>query len=345
MNSQAQSLSPVQTQNDAPSRAQIFTMPEAYRHGKEAKLVEPKIASKTPVVVTPSPPTSPLPPRPTLHSVKKSSSTSKALLIAGVLVVIALGVGGILLWRSAQPKSVALSPTVQTQSQTQTPPPAATEPSAPSAVEQPSAPATPQTPFITALVPGVDSDSDGLTDKEEDLLYGTNSRLPDTDADGFLDGNEVFHRYNPKGTAPGTLLEAGLIKVHVLSGIQLLYPTLWNTQPAPQAEALAFPEYVQASTQMRATTGESILGTVYDVSLPEGQQTFLLRWMETSGGQEQVVKSKTKGGYDLYVTRDQLNAFVILPNSIAVFQYQSGTSGKIEYTQTFQMMLNSVTGL
>ena len=74
---------------------------------------------------------------------------------------------------------------------------APTTPSEPSAPSEPSD--EPSNLFPEVGVPGTDTDSDGLTDLEESLIYQTNPRLPDTDRDGFLDGNEVFHLYNPNG--------------------------------------------------------------------------------------------------------------------------------------------------
>lgn len=44
-----------------------------------------------------------------------------------------------------------------------------------------------------------DTDEDGLSDYEEEYIYGTSSRMKDTDGDGFLDGEEVKGGYNPKG--------------------------------------------------------------------------------------------------------------------------------------------------
>lgn len=45
---------------------------------------------------------------------------------------------------------------------------------------------------------GVDSDEDGLTNMEE-KQYGTDPTNPDTDGDGYKDGEEVKAGYNPKG--------------------------------------------------------------------------------------------------------------------------------------------------
>lgn len=44
-----------------------------------------------------------------------------------------------------------------------------------------------------------DTDSDGLGDREEVKVYGTNPRKADTDGDTFLDGQEVAGGYNPNG--------------------------------------------------------------------------------------------------------------------------------------------------
>lgn len=43
----------------------------------------------------------------------------------------------------------------------------------------------------------IDSDGDGLTDKEELEIYGTDPNNPDTDGDGYLDGEEVKSGHDP----------------------------------------------------------------------------------------------------------------------------------------------------
>ena len=50
-----------------------------------------------------------------------------------------------------------------------------------------------------------DTDSDGLGDKEEIQVYGTDPLRTDTDGDTYPDGQEVRSGYNPNG--PGKILE------------------------------------------------------------------------------------------------------------------------------------------
>lgn len=53
-------------------------------------------------------------------------------------------------------------------------------------------------PFMAqALEMNQDSDHDGLTDDEEISIYHTDPAKPDTDGDGFSDGDEVRYNYDP----------------------------------------------------------------------------------------------------------------------------------------------------
>jgi len=51
----------------------------------------------------------------------------------------------------------------------------------------------------------MDTDDDGLFDREEVKVYLTDPNNPDSDGDGYLDGDEVKGSYNPNG--PGKLYE------------------------------------------------------------------------------------------------------------------------------------------
>lgn len=46
----------------------------------------------------------------------------------------------------------------------------------------------------------VDTDNDGLSDQDEIFLYRTDPKNPDTDGDGYFDGEEIRHGYSPLRT-------------------------------------------------------------------------------------------------------------------------------------------------
>ena len=48
----------------------------------------------------------------------------------------------------------------------------------------------------SGIDPSLDSDDDGLTDAMEEI-YGTDKNNPDTDGDGYLDGDEIENGYDP----------------------------------------------------------------------------------------------------------------------------------------------------
>lgn len=60
--------------------------------------------------------------------------------------------------------------------------------------------------FPIASEPDADADNDGLKNWEEEV-YKTDPRNPDTDGDGYLDGEEVASGYNPAIPAPNDALE------------------------------------------------------------------------------------------------------------------------------------------
>jgi len=53
-------------------------------------------------------------------------------------------------------------------------------------------------PSTDSPIPEIDTDNDGLSDEKEEM-YDTDPNNPDTDGDGYLDGDEVKNGYNPNG--------------------------------------------------------------------------------------------------------------------------------------------------
>ncbi|MFC1787854.1 hypothetical protein ACFLZY_01390 [Patescibacteria group bacterium] len=326
---------PAQAKKQVKKEPTIFSMPESYRHGAAPKMTEPK-----PVVVRPQVKPAVLAPKPPLAPIKKPNSVQKkskgwkVILIVGVILILILGIGGYFLLKSletpVQPGTI--SPQTEPKQPTSTPRvQAPAEPSEPVPVPaEPNQPVPPEPdPFPKASIPGQDADSDGLTDIEENQIYKTNPSLPDTDKDGFLDGNEVYHRYNPNGVAPGALSETDLVTLYELVGYSILYPTSWTLQ-AQQAEPY--------NAVFVATTGETV-----SVTLLEKEADLSLKaWYQLQVGESAVTETITKNGYSALVTKDTLTTYVDGLEFVLVVSYNTGIKGTIDYLQTTQMMINSI---
>ena len=178
---------------------------------------------------------------------------------------------------------------------------------------------------------GVDADSDGLTDIEEGI-YGTAINLPDTDNDGFLDGNEVYHLYNPGGTAPVTLLESGLVAAYENSdfGYLIYYPSGWVFEASDGGRLATF----------TAPTGESV-----QVLVEENEQGLpLAEWYlaQAPGVDSAELKEfSNKAGLVGLQSPDRLTAYFQHNGRIYAISLNIGAKTTIEYRRTYEMMLNS----
>jgi len=194
--------------------------------------------------------------------------------------------------------------------------------------------------FEQELLPGKDTDSDGLTDVEE-VMYGTKYNIPDTDKDGFLDGNEVFHLFHPNGVAPLTLKDTGAVEEIAPSSMSytILTPQRWAKQTLE----------AQFLFSMTSQTGETFQ-ILEQITEPETtlEQFYAELSKQTQTGEEETQQRdmqpfKTKQGYEGLWTSDRLTAYVRLSDTkILIFSYQTGKATRIVYRQTFEMMINSI---
>lgn len=191
----------------------------------------------------------------------------------------------------------------------------------------------PPPPAQPTLPPGgLDSDSDGLSDIEEPL-DGTDVHNPDTDQDGFLDGNEVFHLYNPAAKAPVRLLDSGLVKVFAApAGWSLLIPIPW-------VAALDLPDGSQAT--INTASGET-----FSIRLETNPQNLpLMDWYlsKNPGVLSSAVRSfTTKGGLSGIFGTDRLDAYFVWGDRVFSLRYAVNAQPFINYRTTFEMMLNSL---
>lgn len=83
--------------------------------------------------------------------------------------------------------------------------------------------------FVTAgfVLFYIDTDRDGLTDREEVEVYSTNPEIVDTDEDGFDDSKEVFHGYSPTLAGRAPLTEVTLAVPYVSEAPEGVWSGPW----------------------------------------------------------------------------------------------------------------------
>lgn len=193
--------------------------------------------------------------------------------------------------------------------------------------------AAPILPPPPTLPPGgLDSDSDGLSDAEESV-FGTDAHQPDTDRDGFLDGNEVFHLYNPSAKAPVNLIDSGLVK-------SADSPSGWSLY-APKEWTVTFDANNGPGAIIDTNHGER-----FRVRLENNlQRTPLLDWYlaHHPGVLSSSVRSiTTKRGLEGILGPDRLDAYFSWDDRVWVIEYDLGGQTFINYRTLFEMILNSL---
>ncbi len=290
----------------------IHVMPKDFL-GKDAKL---RVESAPAPVATPVPqPVAVAPtPKPALTPLPPKRRVSPALWVLLVLVIL-LGGGAVayVMLTQSKPQTVVTPTTTTSTLPTTTP-------------EK-----TPVVETPTAPVQSKDSDSDGLTDIEE-RMYGTDYRNPDSDSDTFLDGNEVFHRYDPNGLSPSTLLDTGAVKMFSDATLPftVYYPTGWKASVDTTKSAVTFKTSALASVvvtwgikEKDLTVEDWVLKNVKDIDITTLKSSY------------------TKEGYYTLRSKDDLVAYLDLGTTVYTMTYSLNGSTEISYIQTFAMMVNS----
>ncbi|MCX6740136.1 MAG: hypothetical protein NTZ49_02825 [Candidatus Parcubacteria bacterium] len=181
----------------------------------------------------------------------------------------------------------------------------------------------------------LDSDSDGLTDVEEDL-YQTEKRKADTDGDGYSDGDELKNLFNPKEAGGATLQTSGLVNTYSnqLYKYEILYPASWLAKPEDQSLlAIIF----------LSSTEEDV-----HISLEENKDKMdLVNWYLSISANVDLGSLQsltTKSGYSALVSPDKLTYYVqgiADPERIYVIHFNIGNKTEVDFLSTFIMMVNS----
>jgi len=189
----------------------------------------------------------------------------------------------------------------------------------------------PQVKPVAKLPPaGLDTDSDGITDLEEEI-FKSNGRNPDTDGDGFLDGNEVFNLYNPNGRAPAKLIESGTVKkISGEIGWNSYIPKNWKYTEEKKGG-------LQGS--ISTDTGESFKIKIENNDKKLSVIDWLLDKTPTIK-KDQLMEFKSKKGYQGIIGSDLLTTYIPWEDKIFVFRYDLQKKPFINYRTIYSMMLN-----
>jgi len=180
-----------------------------------------------------------------------------------------------------------------------------------------------------------DADNDGLTDEEENI-YNTERRKPDTDEDGYLDGLEVAGGYNPKAASGALLDVSGLVNkyTNTIFNYEVLYPAAWLAKPTDQS---------LSEVIFQSATGEYMEILVED----NLQNLDLVNWyvgQSPNVDLNQLKRETTAKGYDLLISADKLNYYLMdqnNPGKIYVISYNIGNKSRVNFLTTFAMIKNS----
>jgi hypothetical protein len=186
--------------------------------------------------------------------------------------------------------------------------------------------------------PGLDSESDGLTDLEEQEVFGTKIDDPNTDKDVYVDLNEALNLYDPATPAPSALKDNPKVATYSSTalGFTILRPATWNVREGTaEAKEVFFGapsgEFIQVLMEEKAP-GQSLM------------EWFLAQSPGVTSSQVELYK--TRQGYDAILSPDRFTAYVAFNgDKVAVVSYNLGKQLQIQYKITFQMMIMSLMSL
>lgn len=331
-----------QVDTGAASGMVIHTIPMEFYGGKNPAPSEIPVTPAAPVQprpVAPSAPRSAAPqsqtPTRTIQQPPQQKPWLVPVIIAGVVVLVA---GGFALWwftLRVQPSVPVVIPP---------PPVVAPTPEPPVVVEATTTPevatTTPEIPKLAApiLIPAhsfkdsADSDTDGLTDIEEEL-WGTNGAAADSDGDTYPDATEITNLYNPAGVTPERLVDANLVSTYINPEYQysMYYPSTWIAQAIDDTKKeVLFTSITQEFVQV------TVLPFPTDIPFAE--------WFVKTFPGEQLAtytpfvnKFKVSG----VMSSDGLVAIITDGAHVYLVTYNGGARDEINYRTTFKMMVQS----
>ena len=248
-----------------------------------------------------------------------------------IAVIILVAGGGVGAYFYLVGKNVPIAPPPAAEPPPVEPPPAPLVPEPQPIPVLPPTPEPPPTPPVLQAAP--DSDGDGLTDDEE-VVYKTNPQNPDTDADNFIDGNEVFKLYSPIAGGVAQLADSGLVKFFTndKQNYSILYLVSFGLDliDATSTTKIAF----------TVSTGERFVIT----ALPNDNQLSPLNYYLNAHPEVPITSISaisSRGGFSGVRSPDGLETILAANGQLYSFAYEIGGNITKRFAATYNMMINS----
>ncbi len=214
-----------------------------------------------------------------------------------------------------------------------------TIPVTPPPIEQPAPPVeTPPTTLLPApnfqvIPPSKDSDSDKLTDVEE-ALWGTDSNRPDSDADSFLDGDELLLLYDPSKGSGSRLAQSANARSYINPQLKytLLVPAAWENRLLDPTNAM--------QVLFNSATGEFIGVMVQEnfEGYTSAREWYLSQYPSVNTRYLQDVRTETLMGI---MSPDGLAAYFLDNGYLYVISYNPGIREEVNFLTTYRMVVQS----
>lgn len=183
-----------------------------------------------------------------------------------------------------------------------------------------------------SMVGSLDTDKDGLTDVEENLI-GTNAGLSDTDGDGYPDGGELKNLYSPIDATAVMLSEKDFVKLYTNEqwGYSLLYPSTWLLNAVDEAGrdvmiTSARNEFVNVLMSEKAP--EQSLEDWYLEKAPDVNKSDLKSYTTT----EKLTVIESPDAFTVYLAKE---------DTVYIINYNIGLKETADFPALFGMIVNS----
>ena len=178
------------------------------------------------------------------------------------------------------------------------------------------------------LLSGLDSDSDGLTDIEENL-YKTNSTLVDSDEDGYSDASELINLYDP--SQAGVLLADNTTVTQYINtafNYSILYPSDWTVRALTEDKM----EII-----FNSKTTEFIQILILENPLGLSARNWYLNYNPDAN--ETSLKEVVLNNMIGIQTASRRYTYLAVGSNIYSIIYNIGTTNQLNYQSTYEMML------